>query len=89
MALKRAEEDLMVKMRLSSKKEVYKIFGKFLFNQLENIPDFQMLQIELALIYFKNLEIYQEETKSLAKFRPLPSIKSSCQTVTTGLSSIR
>jgi hypothetical protein len=43
MALKRAEDDLMVKMRLSSKKEVYKIFGKFLFNQLENIPDFQML----------------------------------------------
>ena len=59
MALKRAEEDLMVKMRLSSKKEVYKIFGKFLFNQLENIPDFQVLEIELALIFFKNLEIYQ------------------------------
>jgi len=44
LALKRLEEALMTKMKIFSKRELYRMFGKYFFQQANSMPNGGMIE---------------------------------------------
>ena len=56
-------------MRMNSKREVYRLFGRYCLKQLGSIQDYNFAELELAGMFFKELD---NITKSKAE--PTPGI---------------